>query len=300
MEKIVITGGKGQLGSELARCLKRRTTELGRVPLFKTDYEYTVIDADELDITDEQAVRSFFAQGAYTTIINCAAFTNVNLCESEEEKAYQVNKVGAENLAKAAQAYNMKLIHVSTDYVFAGNGSRPYLESEATAPQSAYGRTKEAGERAVMMHCSRYFIVRTAWLYGYTGNNFVKTMMKLGRERGAVSVVNDQYGNPTNAADLAYHLLKLVTSDSYGIYHGTGLGICSWYEFACKIMEYAGIQATVTPCTTEEYMTPAKRPAYSALDHYHFEKTVGYAFRPWEEALHYFIEHLDQIEGEAV
>lgn len=292
MEKILITGGKGQLGTELTKCLERRYTELGQVELFQQEYEYRAIDVEELDITDRAAVMAFFEGSGYTTVINCAAFTNVNLCEEKEALAYQVNAVGAENLAMAAERFGMKLIHVSTDYVFRGDGKRPYLESEATDPQSAYGRTKDAGEKAVMQNCKRYFIVRTAWLYGYYGGNFVKTMMKLGKEKGAVKVVNDQYGNPTNAADLAHHLLMLATTEAYGIYHGTGRGICSWYEFAKKIMEYAQIPAEVSPCTTEEYPTPARRPAYSALAHDHFEQTVGYAFRPWEEALKYFIEHM--------
>lgn len=293
MEKILITGGKGQLGMELTNCLARRYTELGQVDLFDQEYEYKAVDVDELDITDAAAVEQFFEGSGYTTVINCAAFTNVNLCEEKEDLAYQVNKVGAENLAVAAEKHHMKLIHVSTDYVFRGDGCRPYLESEATDPQSAYGRTKDAGEKAVMANCHRYFIVRTAWLYGYHGSNFVKTMMKLGKERGAVKVVNDQLGNPTNAADLAHHLLKLVTTEEYGIYHGTGKGICSWYDFAKKIMEYAHIDAAVAPCTTEEYPTPAKRPAYSALDHSHFAMTVGDEFRPWEEALQCFMENFE-------
>lgn len=300
MEKILITGGKGQLGTELVHCLQKKQTELGTVDLFQQPYEFRAIDVDELDITDWDAVERFFAGAGYTAIINCAAFTNVNLCEEKEALAYQVNKVGAENLAKIAEAEGMKLIHVSTDYVFEGNGTRPYLESEATNPQSAYGRTKDAGEKAVLLNCHRYFIVRTAWLYGYYGGNFVKTMMKLGKERGAVKVVSDQYGNPTNAADLAHHLLKLVTTEEYGIYHGTGSGICSWYEFAKKIMELAHIPAVVSPCSTEEYPTPAKRPAYSALSHDHFKQTVGYEFRPWEEALQYFMEHLEEKQEETV
>lgn len=298
MEKILITGAKGQLGTELIRCLERRHTELGTAALFEDTYEFDAVDVDELDITDAKAVDAFLENGKYTVIINCAAFTNVNLCEEKEELAYAVNKTGAENLAVAAEKFDMKLVHVSTDYVFSGNGSRPYMESEATNPQSAYGRTKDAGEKAVICACHRYFIVRTAWLYGYTGGNFVKTMMKLGKERGAVKVVNDQYGNPTNAADLAHHILQLITTEEYGIYHGTGNGICSWYEFAEKIMEYAKIPAQVTPCTTEEYPTPAKRPAYSALAHDHLQRTVGDSFRPWQEALQYFITHLETYEKE--
>lgn len=298
MERILITGARGQLGTELMHCLRDRRTELGYIPLFDMEYTYRGVDVDELDITSWEAVQAFFEKEAYTVIINCAAFTNVNLCEEKEALADLVNRQGAENLARIAEQKNMKLIHVSTDYVFEGNGTRPYLESEATNPQSAYGRTKDAGEKAIIGCCRRYFIVRTAWLYGYYGGNFVKTMMKLGRERGSVKVVSDQLGNPTNAADLAHHLLKLVPTEEYGIYHGTGNGICSWYEFARKIMEYAHIDASVAPCSTEEYPTPARRPAYSALDHEHFRRTVGDEFRPWEEALQYFMEHREEKEKE--
>ena len=300
MEKILITGANGQLGTELVRCLQRKYTELGTASLFESDYEFCAVDVAELDITDRKAVETFVSDGGYTVIINCAAFTNVNLCEEKEALADQVNRVGAENLAIAAGKLGSKLVHVSTDYVFSGEANRPYMEMEATNPQSAYGRSKDAGEKAVILNCRRYFIVRTAWLYGYTGNNFVKTMMRLGRERGSVKVVNDQFGNPTNAADLAHHILQLITTEEYGIYHGVGEGTCSWYDFAKKIMEYAQIPAEVSPCTTEEYPTPAKRPAYSALAHDHFMKTVGYSFRPWQEALAYFIAHLETNEKETV
>ena len=297
MGNILITGCKGQLGTQLMLDLKDKTTELGPVDLFKEYYSFTGIDVDTLDITDYNAVDAYVKDKGFTCIINCAAFTNVNACESKEDLAYQVNKVGPENLAKVAQKYGMKFVHISTDYVFRGDGKRPYMEMEASDPVSAYGRTKDAGERAVIDNCRHYFIVRTSWLYGYYGNNFVKTMMKLGKEKGAVKVVNDQVGNPTNAEDLAYHLLKLVTTEEYGIYHGTGRGICSWYDFACQIMKDANIDAAVSPCTTDEYPTPAKRPAYSALAHDHFERTVGYEFRPWQEALQYFIDHLDEKTG---
>lgn len=225
MGNILITGCKGQLGTQLMLDLKDKTTELGPVDLFKEDYSFTGIDVDTLDITDYNAVDAYVKDKGFTCIINCAAFTNVNACESKEDLAYQVNKVGPENLAKVAQKYGMKFVHISTDYVFRGDGKRPYMEMEASDPVSAYGRTKDAGERAVIDNCRHYFIVRTSWLYGYYGNNFVKTMMKLGKEKGAVKVVNDQVGNPTNAEDLAYHLLKLVTTEEYGIYHGTGRGI---------------------------------------------------------------------------
>ena len=291
MDNILIVGAKGQLGRELMVCLGTRTTELGPVALFDRAFSFQGIDIDELDITSREAVDRFFEGKTFTCIINCAAFTNVNLCESQEETAYQANKVGPENLAAAAKKIGAKLIHVSTDYVFDGEGTSPYKEDDPIHPVSAYGRTKAAGETAIQAVYDKVQIVRTSWLYGYYGKNFVKTIQNAAMSKGLVTVVNDQFGNPTNAADLAYHLLKLVSSEEYGIFHGTGRGICSWYDFARKIVEYSGIPAEVKPCRTEDYPTPAKRPHYSALDHTHLDQAVGYEFRPWEEALQFFIEH---------
>jgi dTDP-4-dehydrorhamnose reductase len=219
----------------------------------------------------------------------------VNLCETEQQAAFRANALGPRNLALAAEKTGAKLLHVSTDYVFSGDGSRPYAEWEQPCPQSVYGKTKYLGEEYVKQFCSRYFIVRTAWLYGYTGGNFVKTMLRIAREKGSCRVVNDQRGNPTNAADLAHHLLKLLTTEEYGVYHATGNGECSWYEFTRKILEYAKIPAEVSPCTTAEYPTPAKRPAYSALDHAMLRATVGDEFRPWEDALRAFFEVYHEV-----
>ena len=291
--KILITGCNGQLGSELAKNLREGVTELGPLPAALENAAVTCTDSATLDITDLGAVLSFVKDGGYELIINCAAYTNVNGCESDSDTAFRVNALGPRNLAMAAERFGAKLIHVSTDYVFAGDGSVPYTEWDLCDPQSVYGRTKYLGEQYVRDFCTRYFIVRTAWLYGYIGNNFVKTMLKLAKERGGAKVVNDQRGNPTNAADLAYHLLKLAVTEEYGIYHCTGNGECSWYDFASKIVEYSGIPATITPCTTEEYPTPAKRPAYSSLDHRMLRNTVGDEMRGWEEALKCYLEHLE-------
>ena len=291
--KILITGGNGQLGTELSTVLERQQSELGAIPACYHGAQVVRVDVDELDITDLEAVLQFIQEGQFDLILNCAAYTNVDACETHKDAAFQVNALGARNLAMAAQRAGAKLVHVSTDYVFAGDGKEPYEEWSLCNPQSAYGATKLLGEQYVREFCSRYFIVRTSWLYGYVGGNFVKTMMRLGRERGAITVVNDQRGNPTNAADLAYHILKLGASEQYGIYHCTGNGECSWYDFACKIIEYAGIDAKVSPCTSEEYAkncpNTAKRPAYSSLEHRMLRNTVGDEMRPWQEALQYYI-----------
>lgn len=290
---VLITGSNGQLGRELAKNLANGYTELGPIPEELQGAQVVCVDVDEMDITNYDAVVDLVEELSLDVIFNCAAYTNVNGCETDSDTAFRVNALGARNLAMAAERFGAKLIHVSTDYVFSGEGNTPRSEWDLCDPQSVYGKTKYLGEQYVRDFCKRYFIVRTAWLYGYEGNNFVKTIMRIAREKGSATVVNDQFGNPTNAADLAHHLLKLAVTEQYGLYHCTGTGECSWYDFACKIVEYAGIPATVSPCTTAEYPTPAKRPAYSSLDNRMLRNTVGDEMRPWEEALRYFIDHLE-------
>lgn len=293
--KILVTGAKGQLGREIEECFGRGYTALGTPEVLKGKNEVRYIDIDELDISDIEEVRALFTKEKYDAIINCAAYTNVNKCETDRVTAFKANSIGPRNLAICAEEIGAKLIHVSTDYVFAGDGTKPYVEWDICAPQSVYGNTKYLGEEYVKQFSTRYFIVRTSWLYGYYGNNFVKTMMRIAKENGACKVVCDQRGNPTNAADLAHHLLKLLTTTEYGVYHGTGTGECSWYDLTVKIMEYSKIPATVTPCTTDEYPTPAKRPAYSSLENMMFKATVGDEFRQWEDALLEFITNLEKM-----
>lgn len=294
---ILIVGAKGQLGTEIMKCFERGYTELGVPSVLKESNTVRGIDIDEVDISDLSSVRRIMSARRYDAVINCAAYTNVNKCETERELAFRANALGPRNLAIACEECGARLVHVSTDYVFPGDGSVPYTECDACAPTSVYGKTKYLGEQYVRELSTRYFIIRTAWLYGYYGNNFVKTMIKINRENGASRVVCDQRGNPTNAADLAHHILKLIPTEEYGIYHGTGAGECSWYEFTRKIVEYAGIEAEVTPCTTEDYPTPAKRPAYSSLDNMMLRATVGDEFRPWQTALKCFIENYENMQN---
>ena len=176
--------------------------------------------------------------------------------------------------------------------MFSGVGEKPLTEYDLTAPYSVYGKTKLLGENYVREFCSKYYIVRTAWLYGYVGHNFVYTMRRLGKEKDSINVVNDQIGNPTHANDLAYHILKLIETDEYGVYHCTGKGECSWYDFAKMIIELSGEKCTVNPCTSEEYKTPAKRPEYSSLDNMMLRNTVGDEMRNWQDAIKSFIENL--------
>ena len=300
--KILITGSHGQLGTELLRQLKEGRSEIGPIPEKLCTAKVIPTDADELDITDRDEVVAFVRRMEPDVIINCAAYTNVDGCESHTEDAFKVNALGPRNLAIAAQKVGAKLVHVSTDYVFSGkeNGGVPLDESALPAPVSAYGRTKLLGEQYVRQFCPRSFVVRTAWLYSHTGKNFVFTMVNAGRKLGALTVVNDQLGNPTNAADLAHHLLKLAVTKEYGVYHCTGEGICSWYDFAAEIIRLAGVDAVVTPCTSPEYkqMNPASadRPAYSALDNAMLRCTVGNDMRDWKEALACFFENWEPEE----
>ena len=293
--KILITGASGQLGTEIQRQLKNGGSALGSVPERLQNATVIATDVAELDITDRDATIAFVRRHQPDTIISCAAFTNVDGCETNQEAAFKVNAIGASNLAQAAERINARLIHVSTDYVFRGEGDKPLDESERVDPKSVYGKTKALGEEYVKNFCHRYFIVRTAWLYGYAGKNFVKTIVNAGKKFGKLEVVSDQLGNPTNAEDLAHHILQLAVSHDYGVYHCTGEGICSWYDFASEIIRLSGVDATVTPCTSAEYSAKhpaaADRPAWSALENRMLACTVGNHMRDWKDALADFFAH---------
>lgn len=300
--RILITGAKGQLGTELAHCLEAMEAEIGPIPAAYAGAEVQAVDCDALDITDGAAVDAWFAQnGPYDIVFNCAAFTNVDGCEADEAGAYAVNARGAANIARAAQACGAKMVHISTDYVFPGTDEAPRTEGDPAGPISAYGRTKFAGEEAVAGACDRAFIVRTAWLYGYAGGNFAKTMMRLARENGAISVVADQLGNPTSANDLAHELLRLACTEAYGVYHCTNNGTCSWYDFACAVVDAAGIPCRKEPLTSREYKErfprSADRPAFSSLDNKRLRDTIGDEMRPWREALATYMANLTDRES---
>lgn len=295
--KIMITGCHGQLGNELQSILKSGKSEIGAAPEGVLNAEILPVDIDTLDISDMAAVSDYVNANRPDVIINCAAMTNVDGCESDYKTAFKVNALGVKNLAVSAENIGAKLIHVSTDYVFAGNGTKPYCEWDKVDPQSVYGASKALGEKYALSFCKKTFVVRTSWLYGYIGKNFVKTVRRVIKANGGIGVVCDQRGNPTNANDLAHHLLKLVVTEEYGIYHCTGEGECSWYDFAVKIAEYSGLGDTVTPCTTEEYNAkfnvPTKRPEYSSLRNLALECTVGNEMRDWQEALKEYISKVE-------
>ena len=299
--KLLITGANGQLGAELQRQLAVGGSTLGPLPERLKNATVIPTDTGELDITDRAATLAFVRRHQPDTILNCAAFTNVDGCETSAEAAFRVNALGASHLAQAAERVGARLVHVSTDYVFSGAGSQPLDEAAPIGPVSAYGRTKALGEEYVRDFCRRYLIVRTAWLYGYSGKNFVKTMVAAGKKYGRLEVVNDQLGNPTNAEDLAHHLLKLAVSHDYGVYHCTGEGVCSWYDFAKEIFRLAGVEAEVAPCSSAEYAkkhpAAASRPAWSALENRMLACTVGNEMRPWQKALECFFDHWDGENG---
>lgn len=291
--KILITGSKGQLGNELQDIIKNGIAEIGQISENIKKSQVIGLDVDELDITNLLKVKEKLNYLKPDVVINCAAATNVDGCEGNEEFAFRVNSIGPKNLAIACEEIGAKLVQVSTDYVFSGAENKPLAEYDLTAPNCVYGKTKLLGENYVREFSSKYFIVRTAWLYGYIGNNFVYTMRRLGKEKAYIAVVNDQIGNPTCANDLAYHILKLIETEEYGIYNCTGNGECSWHDFAKKIIELSGEKCEVKPCTSEEYKTPAKRPSYSSLDNMMLRNTVGDEMRDWKDAIESFINKLD-------
>ncbi|MDF2635460.1 MAG: rmlD 1 [Pelosinus sp.] len=268
--KILVTGANGQLGREIAR--------QGR------GHELLLTDADTLDITNGEAVNSYFSAIKPQVVIHCAAYTNVDGAEVDLDRAFRVNVVGAQNIAAGCLEAGARMVYVSTDYVFDGEIQEPYREFDPVNPQSVYGHTKWQGEEMVRQILGRHFIVRTAWLYG-DGNNFVRTMLKLAQTNDTLRVVHDQVGTPTSTVDLARAIFKLVSSNAYGTYHATCQGQCSWYEFACEIFRQSGSEVKVIPVTSEEFVRPAKRPKHSVLDNYMLRMTVGDPMREWQEAL---------------
>lgn len=276
--KILVTGANGLLGQELVRLPEH------------PDVEIVGFGRDKLDVTDPGLCQQVIHACNPDVVIHCAAYTKVDQAESEPDVAFRINAEGARNAALAAEQIGAKFVYISTDYVFDGKTDRPYLEHDPPNPLSVYGKTKLAGEEFVKSISSRHFIVRTSWVYGTYGSNFVKTMLKLAEERIMLRVVDDQIGSPTCTLDLAHFLLDLVKTDYYGIYHASNTGACSWYEFAKAIFEERGLVVRVKPCTTAEFPRPAPRPAYSALDH---GKIRAHGLRPlrsWREALRSFLK----------
>lgn len=283
LKNILITGANGQLGNEM-RLVAATDTE--RV------YHFT--DVAELDICDQDAVERFVVEHAIDCIVNCAAYTNVNKAEEDTVLCDKLNHLAPANLARVAAKHGAALIHVSTDYVFNGQHYIPYRENDITCPNSVYGTTKLAGEQAIQSLCPDTVIVRTAWLYSTFGNNFVKTMLRLGSERAELGVVFDQIGTPTYARDLARVIQHIIYKGIVpGIYHYSNEGVCSWYDFTKAIFELGGITTcALNPLHTDEYPTPAARPHYSVLDKTKIKQTYGVEVPYWMDSLRECIEQL--------
>ena len=294
--KILITGCRGQLGTELQHQLSAEGCAIGPLPERLRKATVIPVDVDELDITDREATINYIRRHQPDTVINCAAFTNVDGCETARDAAFKVNAIGPRNLALACEKVNARLIHISTDYVFPGtaNGGVALDECAVPAPISAYGQTKLLGEQYVERFCRRHFIVRTAWLYSSYGKNFVKTMIRLGKERDSLGVIFDQVGTPTYANDLAQAIFAIINKGIVrGVYHFSNEGVCSWYDFTVAIHRLAGITSCkVKPLHTAEYPTRANRPAYSVLDKTKIKTTFGIEIPHWEESLKRCIDTL--------
>ncbi len=285
--KLLVTGALGQLGNEMRNILECKMPGLT-----------TYTDIAELDLTDDNAVEKFVSAGEFTHIINCAAYTAVDKAESDQTTCYQINYDAVRNLATAASKSGAKVIHISTDYVFDGTAHRPYRESDKVNPMSHYGTSKRKGEMVLLSLCPEAIIIRTAWLYSPYGNNFVKTMRRLGKERDELRVVCDQIGTPTYASDLAEAIVAILQSRQWvpGIYHFSDEGACSWYDFTKSIHRMCGITTCrVLPIATEDYPTAATRPPYSILDKTLIKKTYDIDIPHWEESLERCINRIKDV-----
>ncbi|UKS24976.1 dTDP-4-dehydrorhamnose reductase [Paenibacillus sp. HWE-109] len=279
--KILVTGANGQLGQDV-------------VKLLGANHEVHGYGRDQLDITNESQCMEVITALRPDVVIHSAAYTAVDLAETEVKQAYAVNADGTKNLVIAAESVGAKFCYISTDYVFDGTSVTPYKEDDLTNPQSVYGKSKRAGEQYIESLSSKYFIVRTSWVYGSYGTNFVKTMLNQAKTRDSLKVVSDQLGSPTYTIDLALFLEQLVMTEKYGIYHASNSGSCSWYEFACAIFEESGLKVNVEPCTTEEFPRPAPRPRNSVMEHGTIRANGFEDLRPWREGLKAFLVELEQ------
>ncbi len=278
-DKILVTGGNGQLGTELKKLLPNAI----------------FADVDVLDITDLEAVKKFVTDNHIDTIINCAAYTAVDKAEDDTALAQKINEDGPRNLALSGA----KIVHISTDYVFDGTNYKPYLPEDEANPVSVYGKTKRAGEIAVLENASSAIIIRTAWLYSAHGNNFVKTMQRLGTERESINVVSDQIGTPTYAGDLAQAIVTILpqmNETNKGVYHYTNEGVCSWYDFAKEIMALSHLDCEVNPILSSAYPTKATRPFYSVLDKTKIKNTFNLKISHWEDGLKRCLKEMENIK----
>lgn len=288
MNRVLVTGAAGQLGQDLVLLLRQQ------------GHEVLGCDRQDMDISDLDTCLNVIGSFQPDAVIHCAAHTAVDAAETDIDAAYLINATGSRNVALAAERVGAKLIYISTDYVFDGLGTQPYHEYDNTDPKSIYGKSKRAGEILVQSLSSKYFIVRTSWVYGKFGNNFVKTMIKLGQEKPLLQIVNDQKGSPTYTVDLARFLIELIQTEKYGVYHASNTGSCTWYEFAesifVKANEILGLEfiAKIEPCSTESFPRPAPRPKNSELEHISIRTNGFKDLRDWREALQDFMIDLKE------
>lgn len=285
--RVLVTGAKGQLGTDVMEQLNANNIEA------------VGIDREELDIVDKKACEEFFekanAEKRIDAVIHCAAYTAVDKAEDEQELSYNINALGTENIALACKKFDMKLMYISTDYVFNGQGERPWEPDDEREPLNVYGKTKYEGELFVEKLSDKYFIVRIAWVFGIAGHNFIKTMLKLAKERDSLTVVDDQIGSPTYTADLSKLLVSMIQTDKYGRYHATNEGYCSWYEFAKEIFKVAGVDIDVKPVDSSAYPAKAKRPANSRMEKSKLDE-MGFKRLPsWQDATRRYIEELQKL-----
>jgi dTDP-4-dehydrorhamnose reductase len=287
MKKILITGSNGQLGSEIQRLASSFP-----------DMQFVYTDVEELDLTDQHAIAKLFAQQSFDVCVNCAAYTAVDKAEDDRELAMLINATAVEYLAQVCAEHHVALVHVSTDYVFDGTHHQPYVETDQPSPNSYYGLTKLAGEKAVEQNAETAVIVRTAWLYSAFGNNFVKTMLRLGNERDELGVVVDQIGTPTYAGDLAQAILDLIDGDKIEhqkieLYHYSNEGVISWYDFAQAIMREAGVDCKINAIESKDFPAKANRPFYSVLNKAKIKSKAGLAVPYWLDSLKKVIHQLN-------
>lgn len=281
--KVLVTGFGGQLGYDVARELNRRGMEA------------VGTGSRDMDVTDAPAVDRVIRAAAPDAVIHCAAYTAVDAAEDDKETCRRVNVEGTRNIANACRELDIKMLYVSTDYVFDGRGERPWEPDDKCAPQGVYGQTKYEGEAAVQEALDKYFIVRISWVFGSNGKNFVKTMLNLSKTHERLTVVNDQFGAPTYTRDAAKLLVDMIQTDRYGIYHAANEGVCSWHEFACAIFREAGISIQVAPVTTAEYGAKAPRPGNSRLNTDKLEENGFEKLPPWQDALARYLEELKEL-----
>ena len=281
MKTILVTGANGQLGNSIRR-----------LAAGYPQYAFVFTDVDTLDICDAQAVNAFVKEKQVDYIINCAAYTAVDKAEDDEALCLRINRDAVRNLGEAARMAGARVIHVSTDYVFDGEGTRPWEPEDERHPLNVYGQTKYEGELAVQNTLEKYFIVRISWVFGVNGKNFIKTMLNLGKTHDHLTVVNDQFGSPTYTYDLARLLVDMVLTDKYGIYHATNEGICNWYEFACEIFRQAGMKVEVAPVPASEYPTKAKRPENSRMSKAKLTENGFVRLPSWQDALERYLKEI--------